>query len=147
MKQTIVPIFVCVVLPVAITLIVAAVKMNRDKTISQVLLKALESPGQVDTDRLIQTMENGKKRKTRTSYQELTSRLLRGCIFTLVGIVLVVAEFMCGTAGCPEWSFFTLGGVLFAIGVSYLIVYAMSRRHVLAKSGLAEKRDPESVID
>ena len=141
MKQTIVPIFVCVVLPVAITLIVAAVKMNRDKTISQVLLKALESPGQVDTDRLIQTMENGKKRKTRTS------RLLRGCIFTLVGIVLVVAEFMCGTAGCPEWSFFTLGGVLFAIGVSYLIVYAMSRRHVLAESGLAEKRDPESVID
>ncbi len=147
MKQTIVPIFVCVVLPVAITLIVAAVKMNRDKTISQVLLKALESPGQVNTDRLIQTMENGKKRKTRTSYQELTSRLLRGCIFTLVGIVLVVAEFMCGTSGCPEWSFFTLGGVSFAIGVSYLIVYAMSRRHVLAESGLAEKRDPESVID
>ncbi len=60
MKQTIVPIFVCVVLPVAITLIVAAVKMNRDKTISQVLLKALESPGQVDTDRLIQTMEIGR---------------------------------------------------------------------------------------
>lgn len=82
MKQTIVPIFVCVVLPVAITLIVAAVKMNRDKTISQVLLKALESPGQVDTDRLIQTMENGKKRKTRTSYSRNSHRVCFAAAFS-----------------------------------------------------------------
>lgn len=151
MQQILVPIFICVVLPVAIVLIVSAVKMNRDKTISQVLLKALESPGQVDTDRLIETLEgekkNKNKNKNRTPYQELTSRLLRGCIFTLVGIVLILAEFLCGSPDYPDWSFFTLGGVSMAIGISFLIVYAVSRRHVMAESRRVEKDETESMVD
>ena len=73
MTQTLVPIFVCVVLPIAIVLIVSLAKMNADNKRTQIILKAIEANRDVDTEKLIESMKKPEK----TALQILNLRLLR----------------------------------------------------------------------
>lgn len=131
MKEVLVPIFVCVVLPVAIVLIVSLAKMNADNKRSQIILKALEANKDVDTDKLLESMRKPQK----SAREILTGRLLRGCILSLVGVALVVI-------GAINYSTFmnfdidsvffpiSSGGVSIAVGLAYLIVYFITRKQV-----------------
>lgn len=131
--HTIVPIFVCVVLPVSIVLIVFLAVMNSDNKRAQVLMKAIESGNGVDADRLAEALRKPQK----SAKEILNLRLLRGCIFTLIGVILAVV-------GILSWAFGTvysfsddqvvmpimLGGISLAVGISYLIVYFTTRNQV-----------------
>ena len=57
MTATLVPIFVCVVLPVAVVAIIAATKMNNDNKRSKVLIKAIESNCGIDADNLAEALQ------------------------------------------------------------------------------------------
>ena len=88
MQQILVPIFVCVVLPVSIVLIAALTKMNADNKRSQTIIKAIESKGNdnVDIARLIESLNPQSDKNQKSSSIELLYRhLLRGCIFSLCG--------------------------------------------------------------
>lgn len=78
MTSIIVPIFVCVVLPVAIVAIVYAASINSDNQRSKVLIKAIESNCGIDADKLAEALQKPKK----TAREILNLRLLRGCIFS-----------------------------------------------------------------
>lgn len=82
MDDTLVLIFICVVLPVAIVLIVFLAAINSDNQRAKVLIKAIESNNGIDADKLAEALQ-----KPRKSAQELlNARLLRGCICSFLGI-------------------------------------------------------------
>lgn len=127
-----VPIFVCVVLPVAIVLIVFISAMNSDNKRAQILIKAIETNNGIDADKLAESLQKPRK----TAREILNLRLLRGCIFSFIGLALVIvgiANVISGTAfsADPVTVPLLFGGASIAVGVSYLIVYFVTRKQVL----------------
>lgn len=127
MQHILVPIFICVVLPVAVVLITGIIRMNTVRQRTQVLLKAIEVNKDADVERLAESL-----RPPRKTLEELLSlRLLRGCIFSLTGLVLICVGLILLAASfdieATVWTIIT-GAILIAIGASYLIVYRMTRK-------------------
>lgn len=131
MTSIIVPIFICVVLPVAIVAIIYAASINSDNQRSKVLIKAIESNCGIDADKLAEALQKPKK----TAREILNLRLLRGCIFSFIGFALCIGgiialcvglEFTSGAVAMQ----LLFGGASLAIGLSYLIVYFVSRKQV-----------------
>lgn len=131
MTTTLVPIFVCVVLPVAIVAIVFAAAMNNDNKRAKVLIKAIESNCGIDADKLAEALQKPKK----TAREMLNLRLLRGCIFSFIGLALCIVgivslcmgtEFSADQVTVP----LVFGGSSLAIGLSYLVVYFVTRKQV-----------------
>lgn len=140
MDSVLVPIFICVVLLVSIVLIVFLTAMNSDNKRAEILIKAIESNNGVNTDKLAESLQR-KPRKT--PREVLNSRLLKGCIFSLSGLFIMIVGIVnsaLGSIGAGEDSVSVpviIGGVFLAIGVSFLIVYGVTRKQVEA----SEKRD------
>lgn len=123
MAQILVPIFVCVVLPVAIIAIIFGASINSDNKRSQVLIKAIESNCDIDADKLAEALQKPKK----TAREILNLRLLRGCIFSPVGIaVCIIGIIAADTVTVP----LIFGGASLAIGLSYLVVYFVTRKQI-----------------
>ena len=128
---TLVPIFICVVLPVSIVAIVFAAAMNSDNKRSKVLIKAIKSNCGLDTDKLAEALQKPKK----TAIEILNLRLLRGCIFTFLGIafcIVGIVSLCMGTefAADPVTVPLVFGGALLAVGLSYLVVYFVTRKQI-----------------
>ena len=131
MEEILVPIFVCVVLPVAIVLIVFAAAMNSDNKRAKVLIKAIESNNGIDADKLAEALRKPRK----TAREILNARLLRGCIFSLVGLFVLIVGIFNYAAGesfssDPVTVPLVFGGASFAVGLSYLTVYFVTRKQV-----------------
>lgn len=129
MTDTLVPIFICVVLPIAIVLIVFIASMNSDNKRAEVLIKAIEYC--MDADKLAEALQKPKK----TDRELLNLRLLRGCIFSFIGIAICAVGFVALYSG-SDFSADTVivpmlfGGASFAVGLSYIVVYFVTRRQV-----------------
>lgn len=126
-----VPISICVVLPVAIVLIIFMTAMNSDNKRAKVLIKAIEANNNIDADKLAAALAKPRK----TPLEILNKRLLRGCMFTFTGIALIIValvslaygtEFANDSVTLPM----IFGGALLAIGLSYLVVYFVTRKQV-----------------
>lgn len=131
MEDILVPIFICVVLPVSIVAIVFAAAMNNDNKRSKVLIKAIESNCGIDAEKLAESLQKPKK----TAREILNLRLLRGCIFSFVGLALCIVgivSFCTGTefSSDPVSVPLVFGGASLAIGLSYLVVYFVTRKQV-----------------
>lgn len=132
-----VPIFVCVVLPVAVVLIISLQKRNSDNKRAEILIKAIEANKEIDVDRLTEAMS---RPKTGKSPREIRNRrLLFGCMFTLLGILFVGVGLLAWRNGLlfdndnvmgPTMT----GCVSLAVGISFLIVYYATRN----------RKDPEN---
>ena len=123
MTSVLVPIFICVVLPVAIVLIIYLTRMSSEKNRTRIIMRALEKNEGVDLSKLAESLTS----RRRTPRELLDLRLLRGCMFSLIGVVLIATFLMLPHARMPQ---FTLGGVILSIGLSYLIVYFVTKRHI-----------------
>lgn len=131
MITDLVPIFVCVVLPIAIVLIISLARMNSDNRQTQIIIKAIESNKDVDADKLIESLKKPQK----TSREILNVRLLRGCMYTLIGIFLAIVGIVNLVTGSevsadPVTAPFIFGGIALAIGISYLIVWQVTRKQI-----------------
>lgn len=131
MEDILVPIFICVVLPVAIVAIVFYTKINNDNKRSKVLIKAIESNCNINADKLAEALQKPRK----TEREILNGRLLRGCIFSLIGLALCIiglVEYLNGVemGADPATIPLIFGSISAAIGVSYLIVYFATRRQI-----------------
>lgn len=140
MTATLVPIFVCVVLPVAIVLITALTKMNGENKRAKVIIKAIEANQNVDTDKLLESLRKPQK----TAREILNVRLLRGCMYSFIGLGLAIV----GTVNLCTGSAFSddpvtvpyvFGGIALAIGISYLVVYNVTRKQLDSPEEKAEK--------
>ena len=128
MEDILVPIFICCVLPLGVVVTVFVASMFHDKKNSEVLIKAIENDPGADVEKLSKLLTKPQK-----SPREIRNRrLLLGCIGSMVGLVLIVCGF---TAYIPDEAqkYYTFGGILLAVGISFLVVYLATRKQADAK--------------
>lgn len=144
MEEILVPIFICAVAPVSIVLIVFLSKIFISRQQTNVLIKAIEVNPGIDANQLAEAL----KKKRRTPVEILNLRLLRGCIFSLVGICLIING--CISASMSRLTeegifsgFLLLGTLSLAIGLSYLIVYFVTKKAIKdeANAEMSEVKD------
>ena len=143
MEDIIIPIFICVVLPVAIVWLVARTKQNETNRKAEIMLKAIESGAQVDMSQF-----STEKKGPKSIKQELLDKLTGACVTTFMGIAFLIWAFI-GYFN-PEFTdgrFFNrlapvTGGVMFAIGIGLFISYFVGKK-MLAKDIEAEEKKLE----
>ena len=135
----ILPFCICFIMPIAIVLITSIQKMYQNKQMTRLLEKAIDKDAGIDIERI-----NDMIRKPRRTLRErLTRHLLSGCIFSLIGLVLII----CGLVSWADGTAFSsdpvtvplvFGGISLAIGLSFLIVFFVMRRQ--AQAGDVEEK-------
>lgn len=131
--ETLIPIGVAVVLPVAIVAIVFKSALASDRNRKEIILAALEKNPNLDVEDLVKRM----KKSNKLIKEKLLARLERGCGSCLMGVAFMVLYFFLGVQG--EDFITVVGAALIAIGIAFLISYFVGRR-MLAKEMLAEER-------
>ena len=129
LEDILIPVFICVVLPVMIVWLTTRAATNADNKRAQVLMKAIESNASIDADKLAEALQ--KPRRTPAEMQ--SRRLLRGMMFTLLGIAAaLVALWMSLQERMTDPSgvllMLVVAGVCFAVGVAYLTVFYVNRK-------------------
>jgi putative Mn2+ efflux pump MntP len=126
--QIIVPVAVCVLLPVAIVFIVYRAAINADNRRAEILIKAIEANAGIDADKLAESLQRPRKSAREVLYQ----RLLCGCVFSFLGVAsLIYGAYMSTLPNTRIYATaYLLAAAFLAIGLGYLVVYFVSRRHV-----------------
>lgn len=121
---------ICVALPVLIVWLITRATINRDNKNAEIVIKALENNSAIDADRIVEAL--GKKQKT--PRELLNIRLLRGCIFTFIGIALAIISsiflYLLPFESNEVFMFLIPAGLALAIGVAYLVVYFKTLKYV-----------------
>ncbi|MGM9761672.1 MAG: hypothetical protein ACI3Y1_04165 [Candidatus Cryptobacteroides sp.] len=136
--NALVPICICVVLPVLIVWLVGKVKQNETNRKADIMLKALDNGSKVDIDFF------RSRNDSKTIKERLLGRFTAACITSLIGIVvIVVMSFIFNTLGWEgneEFFFmYMLGGILIAVGISLFVAYFLGKK-MLAKEMEAEAK-------
>lgn len=118
-----VPLGVCVLLPIMLVWFYFNSVNNKANLRAEVMTKAIEA--NVCPEKLDDVFESLKK----TAEEISQTRLLNGCIFTLLGISLLIMTFVFSDDGLQRFMYF-LSSVCFSIGIGYLIVYFVTRKTV-----------------
>ena len=143
MEDIVIPIFICVVLPVTIVYLVARTKQNETNKKAEIMLKAIESGATVDMNQF-----NTEKKGPKTIKQDLLEKFTGACITTFMGIAFVTWAII-GYVN-PEFTDGRLfnrlapmtGGVLLAVGLGLFISYFVGKK-MLAKEIEAEEKKLE----
>lgn len=123
--EILVPIGICVILPLGIFWLYYRAQMNKENKRTEIIMKALESNSNLDTDSLVKALENTSKTPQGIRY----ARLQRGCQYTLLGIALCVVFLISNGKEIDSDMAFMMkftGAASIAVGISYLIVYFVS---------------------
>lgn len=130
------PIGVCVVLPVTIVWLIMRTRQNETNRKAEIMLKAIEAGVAVDPN-LFKEENEPKSTKER-----LLKYLMAACVTMFPGLVLfAIALFSCIKFGFefPDTLILTAGGILIGIGTAFLIVYRTGMK-LLAKEIEAEEK-------
>ena len=143
MEEILIPIGVCVVLPVMIVWLVNRTRQNDTNRKTEIILKAIEAGAPIDANFF------KAQNDTKTVKERLLKRLSGGCIFALIGIACEII----GIINMIKWDGATsndssvvpmvIGGICLAIGISLLIVFFVGRK-MLAKEIDAEEKALEN---
>ena len=139
MEDILIPIFICVVLPVAIVWLALRNQRNETNKKAEVMLKAIESGATLDDD-FFRT-----RQQTKTVKEKLLDRLTGASITSLLGIACLVGGILICNA--TSWSFEegplcllpVTGGILLAIGIALFVVYFVGKK-MLSKEIEAEEK-------
>ena len=142
-EDFLIPIFICVVLPVAIVWLVARTKQNETNRKAEIMLKAIEAGTPVDLD-----MFKSDAKVSKTIKQDLLEKLNGACITTFMGIAfltlgilrIAITDFGRSTFLNKFW--LPACGVLLAVGIGLFITYFVGKK-MLAKEMEAEERNLE----
>ena len=139
MEEILVPIAICVVLPVMIVWLINRTRQNETNRKTEIMLKAIESGATIDADFFkAQQEQNAPK----TLKEKLLNRLTAGCVCTFIGIAAVVVCFILeAKLGWDHVGDFmlTFGAISIAIGISFLLVFFVGKK-MLAKEMQAEAK-------
>ena len=130
-----IPICICVVLPVMIVWLVTRARIKKNEQKMAVLVKAIENGVEVDPELLVSETESSRNTK-----MKLIKKLTTGIVCSMIGIVLLVCpslEAFEGLAGLEM--LYIIGGVMVAIGVAYMVAFFVGRKY-LAPEIEAEER-------
>ena len=145
MEDILIPIGICVVLPVMIVWLVNRTRQNETNRMTDIMLKAIETGATVDLE-FFKNQLNQKQKGSKTIKERLLKYLLGGCLTILLGVVMMVVTYILVRVqhGLEEEGLlFILGsGVLFSIGISLIVAYIVGMK-TLAKEIEAETKSLE----
>lgn len=137
MESTVLPIFICVVLPVAIVWIVMQTRQNETNRRTEIMLKAIEANAALDPFLF-------RDASVRKGIKERLLRHLTGaCITALPGIAMLTIGIInvAVTGGEPfAYKMIVAGALLLAVGIALFIVYFVGRK-MMAKEIEAEENE------
>lgn len=136
-EETIVPIGICVILPIIIVWLIMRRKTNETNRRTEVLLAVIEKNPDLDMEDLIRKMNP----KSKTTKERLMSRLLWGLVFIAIGTSLLLSDIyhVYTTGGVIGPVDLFTSGCLLLIGISFVAVFFISKR-MLAKEIEAEEK-------
>ena len=137
-EETIVPIGICVILPIIIVWLIMRRKTNETNRRTEVLLAAIEKNPDMDMEDFIRKMNP----KTKTTKERLMNRLLWGLVFIAIGTSLLLSVLYQDYQGGAALDYFPIysgSGCLLLIGISFVAVFFISKR-MLAKEIEAEEK-------
>ena len=127
------------VLPIMIVWFSIRESMNKTNQRTQIVLAAIEKNPDMDIEELMKKISPKKK----LLKEKLLSKLLWGGIISLVGLSCIVIglflDFKGGTSTKDLAMQYWLGGSIFAIGIAFLVNYAVGKK-LLAKEMEAEEK-------
>ncbi len=143
MVEIIVPIGVCVVLPVLIVWLAMRARMNKDNAQKEILLAAIEKNPDLNIAQFIESMNQQKK----LLKEKLLNKMLAGMISLFIGLGLTVMALIMSYAGGGNDNFiYTVGiggAVCIAVGIAFLINYSVGRKFLakdIEKEELQDKK-------
>ena len=140
------PLGVCVVLPVMIVWLVMRTRQNETNKKTEIMLKAIESGATVDPE-FFKSQQRGQK----TIKERLLSRLAGGSILSLIGIAFLVLAIVFANSYAPNgWNFGNspaptfaiIGGISLAIGLALFAVFFVGKK-IMAREMEAEAKAME----
>ena len=138
-----VPLGICVVLPVLIVWLVTRTRQNETNKKTEIMLKAIESGATIDADFFKDTQKKQKSTKER-----LLNRLIWGCATSILGVglaILGIVQWVNWNGTTSNDSFVVpliFAGILLAIGIALFIGFFVGRK-MLTKEMEAEEKSLE----
>ena len=137
--QLLVPIAIGCVLPIMIVWFVIRKMMNETNQRTQIVLAAIEKNPDMDIKELMEKISP----KQKLLKEKLISKLLWGSILGLLGISFLVYGLLIDYRGGMNPDdlirIYFAGGILFAVGIAFLVNYRLSKK-LLAKEIEAEEK-------
>lgn len=122
------PMTICVVLPVLIVWIVVRARVKRDDMKTQILLESLRSNKDINAEKIAEAMTKPVK----TPFERQMTRLLWAGIWTFIGIAFIVYWIIEAAQGegLDELEVLFLGIICTGIGISFLTVYFVAQKQL-----------------
>lgn len=132
LENTLVPIFVCVVLPSLIVFLVMWQRRNEVNRKTEVALKAIETGAQVDPNFFAPTA--GKKDKAGKSLKMKIFKMLRcGIVLSTLGAAFIIISVISKYNGDIRQSLTTAGIIILALGLGFTASYFIARKQFAAE--------------
>lgn len=131
------PVTICVILPVLIVFIVGRVRKNETDRKAEIMLKAIENGASIDPE----YFKPSRQKKQRSIKERLLDRLTGASVTGLVGVAMLAYGIWKGNLG--GWDngdklFILIAGVLIAIGIANLVLFFTGKK-MLEKEIQAEE--------
>ena len=134
--ETLLPIFVMVVLPVMVVWLVTRARLKKNEQKMAVLVKAIENGVDIDPALLVSETEGGRNTK-----MKLVRKLKTGVICAIIGLAVLICtqlEAFEGVAGIEM--LYIIGGVLIAVGAAYILAFFVGRKYLAPEIEAEEKK-------
>ena len=136
--EDLVPIAICVVLPIAIVWMTTRTRIKRDNLRKEIILAAMEKNSDIDIEEMTKKLNRPRK----LLKEKLIMRLLYGSIFVGFGILTYVALAVYMCIFRPDKDMFVVLSLLavpsLAVGIAFLINFFVGK-NMLAKEMEAER--------
>ena len=134
-----VPISICCILPIVVVWLIVRRRMNETNQRTQIVLAAIEQNPEMDIEEIMKKISS----KPKLLKEKLLTKLLWGCLTTLLGICLIgfgiyLNESHLGGTDDPLTAV-CFGAVSFVVGITFLFTYCTGKK-MLAKEIEAEER-------
>ena len=134
--ETLLPIFVMVVLPVMVVWLVTRARLKKNEQKMAVLVKAIENGVDIDPALLVSETEGGRNTK-----MKLVRKLTTGVICAIIGLAMLICtqlDAFDGVAGIEM--LYIIGGVLIAVGAAYILAFFVGRKYLAPEIEAEEKK-------
>ena len=134
--ELLIPICICVVLPVMVVWLVTRARIKKNEQKMAVLVRAIENGVEIDPELLVSETESSRNTK-----MKLIKKLTTGIVCSMIGIALLVCpslEAFDGVAGLQM--LYIIGGVMVAIGVAYMVAFFVGRKYLAPEIEAEEKK-------
>lgn len=140
LQDILVPLGICVFLPLMVVWLGIRKKMHSDDMRKEIILAALEKNANIDIEELVKKMNKPEK----LLKEKLLKKLQWGLVTAFIGVGAITIAGCMGVrgGGSPKdiYLFGILGAALLAIGIAFVISYVVGKK-MLAKEMEAEEQN------